>query len=64
LKLHPRLWKRNHDPVRNLDAGEASSQGRTVEQGRHQDLFDAGNQYSRMWQSYTAGHAKEWEVAR
>jgi ATP-binding cassette subfamily B protein IrtA len=27
-------------------------------------LLDAGNQYARMWQSYTAGHAKEWEVAR
>lgn len=40
------------------------SQGRIVEQGRHQELMDAGNQYSRMWQSYTAGHAKEWEVAR
>jgi ATP-binding cassette subfamily B protein len=39
-------------------------QGRIVEQGRHQELLDAGNQYSRMWQSYTAGHAKEWEVAR
>ncbi len=40
------------------------SQGRIVEQGRHQELLDAGNQYSRMWQSYTAGNAKEWEVAR
>ena len=39
-------------------------QGRIVEQGRHLDLLDAGNQYARMWQSYTAGHAKEWEVAR
>ena len=40
------------------------SQGRIVEQGRHQELLDAGNQYSHMWQSYTAGNAKEWEVAR
>ena len=40
------------------------NQGRIVEQGRHHELLDAGNQYSRMWQSYTAGHAKEWEVAR
>ncbi|KUH80474.1 MULTISPECIES: ABC transporter ATP-binding protein [unclassified Mycobacterium] len=38
--------------------------GRIVEQGRHDDLLAAGGQYSRMWQSYTAGHAREWEVAR
>jgi ATP-binding cassette, subfamily B, bacterial IrtA/YbtP len=38
--------------------------GRIVEQGRHRDLLDAGSQYSRMWQRYTAGHAKEWEVAK
>ena len=40
------------------------SDGRIVEQGRHQDLLDAGNRYARMWQSYTEGHAKEWEVTR
>lgn len=40
------------------------SDGRIVEQGRHSELLDAGNQYARMWQSYTDGHAKEWEVAR
>jgi ATP-binding cassette subfamily B protein len=40
------------------------NQGRIVEQGRHHELLDAGRQYARMWQSYTAGHAKEWEVAR
>ncbi|MGV0717127.1 ABC transporter ATP-binding protein [Mycolicibacterium sp. XJ662] len=38
--------------------------GRIVESGGHQELLDAGRQYARMWQSYTAGHAKEWEVAR
>lgn len=40
------------------------SDGRIVEQGRHQDLLDAGNRYARMWQSYAEGHAKEWEVTR
>ncbi len=40
------------------------SDGRIVEQGRHSELLDAGNQYARMWQSYTDGPAKEWEVAR
>ncbi|OBA78800.1 ABC transporter [Mycolicibacterium elephantis] len=40
------------------------SDGRIVEQGRHQALLDAGNRYVRMWQSYTEGHAKEWEVTR
>ncbi|GAT11137.1 ABC transporter ATP-binding protein [Mycolicibacterium novocastrense] len=39
-------------------------QGRVVEQGRHDELIAAGGQYARMWQSYTAGHAREWEVAR
>ncbi|BBY41944.1 ABC transporter ATP-binding protein [Mycolicibacterium celeriflavum] len=38
--------------------------GRIVEQGRHDDLLAADAQYARMWQSYTAGHAREWEVAR
>ncbi|MGE2723939.1 ABC transporter ATP-binding protein [Mycolicibacterium pulveris] len=38
--------------------------GRIVEQGRHDELLAAGRQYARMWQSYTDGHAKEWEVAR
>ncbi|KKW63305.1 ABC transporter [Mycolicibacterium elephantis] len=40
------------------------SDGRIVEQGRHQDLLDAGNRYARMWQSYAEGHAKEWKVTR
>jgi ATP-binding cassette subfamily B protein IrtA len=40
------------------------SDGRIVEEGRHDDLLDRGGQYAHMWQSYTAGHAKEWEVAR
>lgn len=39
-------------------------QGRVTEQGRHDALLAAGGQYSRMWQTYTAGHAQEWEVAR
>ncbi|KUH68287.1 ABC transporter [Mycolicibacterium novocastrense] len=39
-------------------------QGRVVEQGKHDELIAAGGQYARMWQSYTAGHAREWEVAR
>ncbi|MGV0785917.1 ABC transporter ATP-binding protein [Mycolicibacterium sp. XJ2] len=39
-------------------------QGRVVEQGRHDELLAVGGQYARMWQSYTAGHAREWEVAR
>ncbi|BBY83013.1 ABC transporter ATP-binding protein [Mycolicibacterium pulveris] len=40
------------------------SDGRIVEQGRHQDLLESGNRYARMWQTYTAGHATEWEVTR
>ncbi|KUI34472.1 ABC transporter [Mycobacterium sp. IS-1590] len=39
-------------------------QGRVVEQGRHDELLAAGGRYARMWQSYTADHAREWEVAR
>ncbi|VEG40130.1 iron import ATP-binding/permease protein IrtA [Mycolicibacterium flavescens] len=39
-------------------------QGRVAEQGSHDELLAAGGQYARMWQSYTAGHAREWEVAR
>jgi ATP-binding cassette, subfamily B, bacterial IrtA/YbtP len=40
------------------------SNGRISEQGRHDELIEQGGQYAQMWQSYTAGHAKEWEVAR
>ena len=38
--------------------------GRVAEQGRHDELLDRGGQYARMWASYTAVQAKEWEVAQ
>lgn len=40
------------------------SQGRIIEQGRHDELLERGGHYAQMWQSYTAGHTKDWEVAR
>jgi ATP-binding cassette subfamily B protein len=38
--------------------------GRVTEQGTHDELLERGGQYARMWASYTAAAAKEWEVAR
>jgi len=38
--------------------------GRVTEHGRHNELLDRGGQYARMWASYTAVQAKEWEVAQ
>jgi ATP-binding cassette subfamily B protein IrtA len=39
-------------------------EGCITEQGRHEELLDRGGQYARMWASYTAGQAKEWEVTK
>jgi ATP-binding cassette subfamily B protein IrtA len=38
--------------------------GRVAEQGRHDELLQRGGQYARMWASYTAVQAKEWEVTQ
>jgi ATP-binding cassette, subfamily B, bacterial IrtA/YbtP len=38
--------------------------GRVAEQGQHDELLARGGQYARMWASYTAAAAKEWEVAQ
>lgn len=48
----------NADNIVVLDAG------RIAEQGRHDELLARGGQYARMWASYTAVAAKEWEVAQ
>ncbi len=40
------------------------NEGRIAEQGRHDELLQRDDQYARMWASYTAVAAKEWEVAR
>jgi ATP-binding cassette, subfamily B, bacterial IrtA/YbtP len=46
------------DNIVVLDAGSVS------EQGRHDELLHRGGQYARMWASYKAIKAKEWEVAQ
>jgi ATP-binding cassette, subfamily B, bacterial IrtA/YbtP len=46
------------DEIVVLDAG------RIAEQGRHDELLQRGGQYARMWASYTAVQANEWEVAQ
>jgi ATP-binding cassette subfamily B protein IrtA len=46
------------DNIVVLDAGSVS------EQGRHDELLHRRGQYARMWASYTAIQAKEWEVAQ
>jgi ATP-binding cassette subfamily B protein len=38
--------------------------GRIAEQGRHDKLLQRGGQYARMWASYTAVQATEWEAAQ
>lgn len=48
----------NADNIVVLDAG------RIAEQGRHDELLARGGQYARMWASYTAVAAKEWEVTQ
>ncbi len=40
------------------------NEGRIAAQGRHDELLQRGGQYARMWASYTAVAAKEWEVAQ
>jgi ATP-binding cassette subfamily B protein len=46
--------------VRGVDKILVIDGGRVVEQGRHDDLVNAGGRYSRMWEQYTG--ALRWKI--
>ena len=48
--------------VTNADQILVVDRGRIAQQGRHDDLVNAGGLYANMWQTYS--HSREWTIAR